>query len=163
MSAILKGITLPLAVAFLTACGGGEAEQQAEGSTPAEQASSDAEMAADEPEEPQEQQQAELPEGVTMEMVNQGKEIYAGAGLCYACHGGDGAGMPGLGANVTDDEWLHGDGSFESLVASVTDGVPAEKSSSGTPMPPRGGGSITDDQVQAVAAYVWTLSHGGSM
>ena len=64
---------------------------------------------------------------------------------------------------MTDDEWLHGDGSFESLVASVTDGVPAEKSSSGTPMPPRGGGSITDDQVQAVAAYVWTLSHGGSM
>jgi hypothetical protein len=26
-------------------------------------------------------------------------------------------------------------------------------------MPPRGGSSISDPQVQAVAAYVWTLSH----
>lgn len=158
MLAILRGMTLPLAVAFLSACAGGESAQQAQGSTPEAQASSGAEMAAAEQE-----QQAELPEGVTMEMVNQGQEIYAGAGLCYACHGADGAGMPGLGANLTDEEFLHGDGSYESLVETVTSGVSAEQSSSGTPMPPRGGGSITDDQVQAVAAYVWTLSHGGSM
>ena len=30
----------------------------------------------------------------------------------------------------------------------------------GAIMPPKGGSAITDDQVKAVAAYVWTLSHG---
>jgi mono/diheme cytochrome c family protein len=32
-------------------------------------------------------------------------------------------------------------------------------SKSGVPMPAKGGGSISDDDVKAVAAYVYTLSH----
>jgi mono/diheme cytochrome c family protein len=28
-------------------------------------------------------------------------------------------------------------------------------------MPPMGGAALTDDQVQAVAAYEYSLSHGG--
>jgi hypothetical protein len=33
------------------------------------------------------------------------------------------------------------------------------ESKEGCPMPPRGGSSITDEEVKAVAAYVYSLSH----
>lgn len=100
----------------------------------------------------------ELPPGVTPEMVERGGEIFRDAGLCYTCHGRDGTGRPGLGTNLTDAEWLHGDGSYEYLLERIDDGVPARVSSTGVPMPPRGGSGITDEQLQAVAAFVWTLS-----
>lgn len=100
----------------------------------------------------------ELPPGVTPEMVERGGEIFRDAGLCYTCHGRDGTGRPGLGTNLTDSEWLHGDGSYEYLLERIDDGVPARVSSTGVPMPPRGGSGITDDQLEAVAAFVWTLS-----
>ena len=38
-------------------------------------------------------------------------------------------------------------------------GVPKEASKSGIVMPLRGGSTITDDEVKAVAAYVYSLSH----
>jgi len=100
----------------------------------------------------------ELPEGVTAAMVEEGKGIYNGAGICMSCHGANGEGIPNLGANLTDDEWLHTDGSYEALVENIMTGVTAQESSSGVPMPAKGGAAITDDQVKAVAAYVWTLS-----
>ena len=100
----------------------------------------------------------ELPEGVTPAMVEEGKGLYNGAGICMSCHGPAGEGIPNLGANLTDDEWLHVDGSYESLVQNIMTGVTAQESSSGVPMPAKGGTAITDDQVKAVAAYVWTLS-----
>lgn len=133
-------------VAFM-GCSGGEAgSQEAASGAVAETPAAEGE------------QQMELPEGVTMEVVNQGREVYAGAGLCYVCHGAEGQGMPGLGANLTDDEWIHGDGAFESLVQIVLNGVESGASTSGTAMPPKGGSGITDEQVRQVAAYVWTLS-----
>ncbi len=98
-----------------------------------------------------------LPEGVTQAMVDKGKEIYAKQGLCYACHGQEGKGL--VGPNLTDDVWLHSKGSFEEIVAQVTKGVPKEESKSGVPMPPKGGSSISEDEVKAVAAYVYSLSH----
>lgn len=101
----------------------------------------------------------ELPEGVTPEMVAEGKTIFSGAGICMSCHGPAGEGIPNLGANLTDDEWLHIDGSYESIVQNILNGVTAQESSSGVPMPPKGGTAITDEQVRAVAAYVWTLSN----
>ncbi len=100
----------------------------------------------------------ELPEGVTEEMVTQGETIYAGAGICSSCHGPVGAGVPSLGADLTDAEWLHSDGSYEGVVKSVMEGVTAQASSSGIPMPAKGGTKISDDDANAVAAYVWTLS-----
>ncbi len=100
----------------------------------------------------------ELPPGVTPEMVERGGEIFRDAGLCYTCHGRDGTGRPGLGTNLTDAEWLHGDGSYEYLLERIDDGVPARVSTTGVPMPPRGGSGITDEQLQAVAVFVWTLS-----
>ena len=147
---LMAGIAVGL-VALLACGGGGSAQQEADEGT-----------AMPGGQEAAQQQEVQLPEGVTMEMVNQGREIYSGAGLCYVCHGADGQGMPGLGANLVDSEWIHSDSSFEGIVQTVMNGVDASNSTTGTAMPPKGGSGITDEQVNAVAAYVYTLSRGGS-
>jgi len=105
--------------------------------------------------------QQEMPDGVTKEMIAKGKTVYAGAGICSSCHGPNGGGIPNLGANLTDSDWLHSDGSYDGIVKTVMSGVTAQESSSGVPMPAKGGTNISDDDVKAVAAYVWSLSHGG--
>ncbi len=150
---IALGITISLVA--LLACGGGETAQQ-------ETAAQETAEAMAEGQEVAQQQEVQLPEGVTLEMVNQGREIYGGAGLCYVCHGAEGEGMPGLGANLLGSEWIHSDGSYEGIVQTVMNGVDASASTSGTAMPPKGGSGITDEQVKAVSAYVYTLSRGGN-
>lgn len=100
-----------------------------------------------------------LPAGVTAGMVQEGQQVFSGAGICTACHGPDATGP--IGPNLTDAEWLIGDGSYDQLVAQIFEGVSAAEATNalGAIMPPRGGAGITDDQVRAVAAYVWTLSN----
>ena len=100
-----------------------------------------------------------LPAGVTAAMVQEGQQVFNGAGICMACHGPDATGT--IGPNLTDAEWLIGDGSYEQLVAQIFEGVTAAEATNalGAIMPPRGGAAITDDQVRAVAAYVWSLSN----
>ena len=105
------------------------------------------------------QQTDSLPPGVTAATVADGKKVFSGPGLCSSCHGPAGKGVRGLGANLTDQEWLHSDGSYDALVTQITAGVPAGKSSTGVPMPAKGGASLSEAQVRAVAAYVWSLSH----
>ncbi len=102
---------------------------------------------------------AERLAGITDVMVQEGAQIYAGAGICAACHGPDGKGA--IGPDLTDAEWLVGDGEFEQLVDQILKGVPADEATNelGAIMPPKGGAAITDAQVTAVAAYIWTLSH----
>lgn len=103
-----------------------------------------------------------VPEEVTREAVQQGERLFGGEGFCYTCHGQDGGGIPDLGADLTDGDWIHVDGSLEGLAAVIRDGVPAERSTTGIPMPPKGGASLSPEQVRAVAAYVWTLSRDGA-
>ena len=105
------------------------------------------------------QAQSSLPAGVTEAMIHEGQQVYAGAGICAACHGPDATGA--VGPDLTDGEWLIGDGEYEQLVAQILEGVSAAEATNtlGAIMPPRGGTAITDAQVRAVAAYVWTLSH----
>ena len=100
-----------------------------------------------------------MPEGVTDAMVQEGQQIFAGVGICAVCHGPDASGA--IGPNLTDAEWLLDDGEYEQIVARILSGVTrAEATNSlGATMPPKGGAAITDAQVRAVAAYVWTLSH----
>ena len=92
-------------------------------------------------------------------MVEEGMRIYAGVGICAACHGPDGGGA--IGPSLTDSEWLIGEGEYEQLVTQITEGVSAAEATNalGAIMPPKGGAAITEAQVRAVAAYVWTLSH----
>ncbi len=136
----------------LTACGGGE------GGAPA---SEEAPPAVAEPGTPASEAAAamDLPEGVTPQMVAEGETIFNGAGICYTCHMQGGVGGP-LAPNLTDDQWLNVDGTYDAIVNLVMTGVEAPIEHPGI-MLPRGGSSITDDQVRAVAAYVWTLGHGG--
>lgn len=100
----------------------------------------------------------DLPKGVTQQMIADGAKVFSGAGICAACHGPEGKGIPNLGADLTDKEWLQSDGSFEGILETIMMGVAADKSSSGAVMPPKGGSGISDEQAKAVAAYVWSLS-----
>jgi mono/diheme cytochrome c family protein len=94
---------------------------------------------------------------VTPELIAQGDKIFHGPGNCYACHGTNAQGS--VGPNLTDAEWIHSKGTYDEIVAQVMKGVPKEESKSGIVMPPRGGSTISDDDVKAVAAYVYSLSH----
>jgi mono/diheme cytochrome c family protein len=100
---------------------------------------------------------AQAPAAVTPALIAQGDSIFHSKGNCYACHGANAQGA--VGPNLTDAEWIHSDGSYDAIVKQVTTGVPQNESKSGIMMPPKGGSSITDDEVKAVAAYVFSLSH----
>jgi mono/diheme cytochrome c family protein len=94
---------------------------------------------------------------VTQALITRGDSVYHGAGNCYACHGTKAEGL--VGPSLADDEWIHSKGTYDEIVAQITQGVPKERSKSGIPMPPKGGATISDDDVKAVAAYVYSLSH----
>jgi len=101
-----------------------------------------------------------VPNGATKEMIELGDRIYhgqVGGATCAGCHGAAGTGTT-LGPNLTDTQWLWSDGSYRAIAKTITAGVPQPKQYR-SPMPPMGGAELTDDQVSAVAAYVWALSH----
>jgi mono/diheme cytochrome c family protein len=103
------------------------------------------------------------PEGATKEMVTLGDRIYhgqVGGAACAGCHGSTAAGTA-LGPDLTDTKWLWSDGSYAGIVRTITDGVMQPKRYR-SPMPPMGGSQLTADQVSAVAAYIWGLSHRGN-
>jgi mono/diheme cytochrome c family protein len=88
-------------------------------------------------------------------LIARGDAVYHGPGNCYACHGSNATGS--VGPNLTDSEWVHSKGTYEDIVAQINTGVAKEQSKTGIPMPPKGGGAISDDDVKAVAAYVYSL------
>jgi glucose/arabinose dehydrogenase/mono/diheme cytochrome c family protein len=101
-----------------------------------------------------------VPEGATREMVALGDRIYhgqVGGAACAGCHGASGTGSP-LGPDLTGKKWLWSDGSYAGIAKTITDGVRQPKQYR-SPMPPLGGAQLTADQVSALAAYVWGLSH----
>jgi mono/diheme cytochrome c family protein len=102
-----------------------------------------------------------VPPGATASMVALGDRIYHGesGATCTGCHGANGSGSP-LGPDLSSGKWLWADGSLSSIAATITKGVPDPKQYR-SPMPAMGGAQLTQDQVNAVAAYVWTLSHHG--
>jgi mono/diheme cytochrome c family protein len=101
-----------------------------------------------------------VPEGATRDMVALGNRIYhgqVGDAACIGCHGDRGQGST-LGPNLTGGKWLWSDGSLAGIAKTITDGVSQPKQFR-SPMPPMGGAELTPDQVKAVAAYVWAISH----
>ncbi|MEA2713659.1 MAG: hypothetical protein QOK27_1620 [Gemmatimonadales bacterium] len=91
------------------------------------------------------------------ELVAKGDALFHASGNCYACHGSNAEGL--VGPNLTDAEWIHSKGSYDEIVAQINHGVPKEESKSGIVMPPKGGATLSDDDVKAIAAYVYSLSH----
>lgn len=137
----------PLVILALAACGGDAPPADEAAPPPAEAPAAEA-PAVD----------MDLPDGVTPEMVAAGQALFTGAGICFSCHMEGGVGGP-TAPDLTDDQWLNIDGSYASIVDNIMTGV-AEPREFPAPMPPKGGSAITDEEVQAVAAYVWTLSNG---
>jgi len=99
-----------------------------------------------------------LPPGVTAAMIEKGRKLFGGAGLCMACHGMDAKGGPNIGPDLTDTVWVHHKGSYEEIFEQVVAGIGIAASESGNIMPPRGGSGLTDADLRAVSAYVWSLS-----
>jgi mono/diheme cytochrome c family protein len=100
------------------------------------------------------------PQGATAADVALGNRIYHGqvaSAPCAGCHGDDAKGTP-IGPDLTSTKWLWGDGSLSSIEKIITDGVPEPKNYR-SPMPPMGGAQLSPSQVNAVAAYVWAMSH----
>jgi mono/diheme cytochrome c family protein len=103
---------------------------------------------------------SELGKTITPQMIALGDSIFHGlvaGGTCHTCHGPDAKGTA-LAPNLTDSIWLNGDGTYQFIVRTVTTGVPVAKQHPDA-MPPMGGARLTSAQVQAVAAYVYSLGH----
>jgi mono/diheme cytochrome c family protein len=101
-----------------------------------------------------------LPPGVTTAMVTMGDSLFH-ASSCVRCHGADAKGRPN-GPDLTSGHFMHSTGSYDEIVKTITTGIPADSikdPSHKLPMRGRGGGSLTDDQIKAIAAYVYKLSH----
>lgn len=99
------------------------------------------------------------PEQITPPMIALGASIFEGkvaGGICFTCHGPDAKGTQ-LAPDLTDQEWLDGDGSYEFIVQTITNGVPTPKTFPG-PMPPFGQ-ALAPEQIRATAAYVYSLTH----
>ena len=91
----------------------------------------------------------------TPERIAQGKIVYAGKGNCGNCHAADATGGA-LGPDLTDKLWIHINGDYTSIARNIRNGVPLPEEYP-TPMPAGGGGDLSDEDVCAVAAYVWSL------
>lgn len=103
-----------------------------------------------------------VPAAVTPANIAMGDSIFNN-GSCQNCHGKAGVGGPNAPA-LDGKAWVQlKTGSFDEIVGIIVSGVPGPqiKDKSRTrPMGARGGRmALSDPQIQAVAAYVYTLSH----
>ena len=102
------------------------------------------------------------PAAVTAANVALGDSLF-NTGSCQNCHGKLGVGAANAPA-LNGKKWLQlKTGSFEEIVGIITTGVPltaVKDSTHKRAMNPRGGrANLTDPQITAVAAYVYTLTH----
>jgi mono/diheme cytochrome c family protein len=89
-----------------------------------------------------------------------GDVLYRRKGKCLSCHGLDGKGLEGLGPNLKDDQWLHGDGSIPFIQRMIIEGVARPVASPA--VMPAFATTLTPEEVYRIAAYVYTLSHPGA-
>src|SRR5574338_511106 len=98
------------------------------------------------------------PTPVTDSAIARGRALFHGSANCSACHGIEGVGTDS-GAPLSQGVWLHGEDSYAAIRSRILHGIPKEVSTRGTPMPMRGWNPLSDQEVNDVAAYVWTISH----
>lgn len=82
-------------------------------------------------------------------------------GVCARCHGQAGA-EGRFGPDLTDDEWVQSDGSLLGIRETIRWGVRTEDLSDPERpfMLPSGGMQLSGEDLQAITAYVWSLSNG---
>lgn len=104
------------------------------------------------------QDSTQLPEGVTKEKIELGNTLFSGEAGCHVCHGRLALGLPNWTSDLTDSVWLKVRiGTYEEIMAQIRSGVtPGDKG--GITMPPLGRKDLTDEQVQALAAYLWSIN-----
>jgi glucose/arabinose dehydrogenase/mono/diheme cytochrome c family protein len=101
-----------------------------------------------------------LPPGATREQLALGDRIYHGEasnGTCSGCHGSD-AGGSSVGPALNNGVWVQTDGSLGAITRVITAGVAHPRNYSGA-MPAMGGAPLSQQDVAAVAAYVWAIGH----
>ena len=149
---------LAVATAAVAACGGSSSSSPSTTPAPAAQPSASSAPTTTAAATPS---RGALPAGVTAAMVTMGDSLFH-ASSCVRCHGPDAKGRQN-GPDLTSGHFMHlPTGSYAEIVKIVTVGVPADSikdPSHRLPMRGRGGGSLTDDQIKAIAAYVYKLSH----
>ena len=100
------------------------------------------------------------PAGVSAALIARGDSLFNN-GSCVRCHGARGVGAQN-GPSLVSGAWLHHRGTPEEIARTITTGVPRtalKDASRRFAMNPRGGPmNLSDEQVQAVAAYVWSIS-----
>jgi cytochrome c oxidase cbb3-type subunit 3 len=79
-------------------------------------------------------------------VVANGKALFATR--CAVCHGENGQGL--IGPNLTDNYWIHGQGTRKTIIAIIRQGVPEKGMPSWEPM-------LKSDEIMAVAAHVYSL------
>ena len=87
-----------------------------------------------------------------------GFQLFHGSANCAGCHGKD-AGGTDDGPPLTGAIWLHGPGTYQWLIEQIKREIPAHETWTGKPMPMRGWSTMPDEDVGAVAAYVWSITH----
>jgi mono/diheme cytochrome c family protein len=102
------------------------------------------------------------PAAVTPASIALGDSIFHARG-CRNCHGPDAKGRAN-GPDLTSGHFLQVNGSYDDFVRVITNGVAVAAVKDTThkrAMPARGGppAPLTDDQIKAVAAFVWSLNH----
>lgn len=99
---------------------------------------------------------ARVAPGDSTALVALGDSIFhgrSGGAICASCHGMNAKGVRGIGPDLTDATWLHGDGSTDFLMKVIRSGVTAPKKSPAM-MPPFGGTPLDDRQLRALAFYI---------
>jgi mono/diheme cytochrome c family protein len=102
-----------------------------------------------------------MPADVTPSNIALGDSLFNNGG-CIRCHGAKGVGAVN-GPALNDAQWVQlKTGAYDEIVAVITSGVPAaniKDPARKTPMRARGGPmALTDPQIKAVAAYVYSIS-----
>ncbi len=100
-----------------------------------------------------------LPATIDASVVREGQKLFHGAANCSRCHGENGAGTF-FAPSLNDDRRLNlQTASYDEINRLIHTGVPRPKRHLGA-MPPMGGAKLSEDQIRALAAYVFTLDRG---
>lgn len=97
-----------------------------------------------------------VPQGATAAQVARGATVFR-SGSCAGCHGQDATGAA-IGPPLNTGSPIWTDGSLAQIADVIAKGVPQPKQYR-SPMPPMGGAQLSNDDLAAVAAYVWAVGH----
>ena len=87
----------------------------------------------------------------------QGDALYRGAGSCQSCHGARGEGVTGLGNELTDTTWLHGDGSPAFIQEVILTGIARPKTT--LRGMPAYASRMSGGDAARIASYVYALGN----